>query len=86
METLLTMATVSSNVGGGSRFHKTKLAHVLMETRSLAENKRTSFSAVAERQDSEGAVLMDEGVAMWGTATPSRCTSTTTTKGVTCGW
>ncbi|XP_020086065.1 peptide-N4-(N-acetyl-beta-glucosaminyl)asparagine amidase A-like [Ananas comosus] len=65
-ETPLTMATMSSNGGGGSRFHKTKLAHALMETRSVAENKGTSFSAVADRQDSEGAVLMEEGVAMWG--------------------
>ncbi|XP_072960098.1 peptide-N4-(N-acetyl-beta-glucosaminyl)asparagine amidase A-like [Typha angustifolia] len=65
-EAPLTMATVSSNGGGDSRFHKTKLMHALLETRSVAENKGARFSAVADRQESEGSVLMEEGVAMWG--------------------
>ncbi|XP_010937925.3 peptide-N4-(N-acetyl-beta-glucosaminyl)asparagine amidase A [Elaeis guineensis] len=60
------MMTMSSNGGGGSRFHKTKLHHMLEETRSVAENKMASFSTIADRQESEGSVLMQEGVAMWG--------------------
>ncbi|KAJ0979305.1 hypothetical protein J5N97_014779 [Dioscorea zingiberensis] len=65
-EAPLQMETISSNGGGGTRFHKTKLAHGLAETTSVTAGKMASSSTISDRQDSEGSVLMQDGITVWG--------------------
>ncbi|XP_009403862.2 peptide-N4-(N-acetyl-beta-glucosaminyl)asparagine amidase A-like [Musa acuminata AAA Group] len=66
MEAPLEMTVITTNGGGRSLFHKTKLVHQLKETRSLIEGKNTAFSTLADRQESEGSVLTEDGAALWG--------------------
>ncbi|KAM0953702.1 putative peptide-N(4)-(N-acetyl-beta-glucosaminyl)asparagine amidase [Dioscorea sansibarensis] len=65
-EAPLQLEMISSNGGGGSRFHKTKLTHGLAEMMSVTAGKTAAFSAISDRQDSEGSVLMQDGIAVWG--------------------
>lgn len=63
---MTTMIAKGRGGGSGSRFRKVKLAHKLEELRTLNEGKTEAFSAMTDRQVSEGSVLLEEGLPMWG--------------------
>lgn len=66
-EAPLYIENMRSNGGGGSQFEKTKMVHSLEQTTCVApKNAGPVVSTVADRQESEGSVLMEGGVAMWG--------------------
>ncbi|XP_020114313.1 peptide-N4-(N-acetyl-beta-glucosaminyl)asparagine amidase A-like [Ananas comosus] len=62
----LYIETVSSSGGEGSAFERTKMFHGLTETVRMAKNKEVVCSILDDRQDAEGSVFMEDGVAKWG--------------------
>lgn len=66
-ESPLQMMTSSSNGGGGTKIHKTKLFHEMIETRRTAAGKGETFSTITDWQEAEGSVLVDDADnVVWG--------------------
>ncbi|KAH0457863.1 hypothetical protein IEQ34_013178 [Dendrobium chrysotoxum] len=71
VEAPLMVTTEKANGGGGTVLERTKIFHAMTEGRSVGGKGEMEFSEVADRQDSEGSVLVGEEGMVWGSGDTS---------------
>ncbi|PKU65225.1 Peptide-N4-(N-acetyl-beta-glucosaminyl)asparagine amidase A [Dendrobium catenatum] len=71
VEAPLMVTTEKANGGGGTVLERTKIFHAMTEARSVGGKGEMEFSEVADKQDSEGSVLVGEEGMVWGSGDTS---------------
>ncbi|KAL0914991.1 hypothetical protein M5K25_015386 [Dendrobium thyrsiflorum] len=71
VEAPLMVTTEKANGGGGTVLERTKIFHAMTEGRSVGGKGEMEFSEVADKQDSEGSVLVGEEGMVWGSGDTS---------------
>ncbi|XP_020595660.1 peptide-N4-(N-acetyl-beta-glucosaminyl)asparagine amidase A-like [Phalaenopsis equestris] len=71
IEAPLLVTIERANGGGGTVLERTKIFHGMTEGRSVGGKGEMEFSELADRQDSEGSVLVGEDGMVWGSGDTS---------------